>query len=1693
MDADDIFVGHWIDDLPYIIGHTGARDDRYKKMTRTYPVVFSQIENLIGCDSWARNCFQYKIASSQPKNNLKNLQGEGFLMNGRSYYPFLPLALEFAVSKPIKRSDRSELPFLLQPYQDVDYDLSSLICTMFSRASSRASAGLAWNDILDIMKKCPQTSSCDPCTQVGRNIAKSLIKIAALRIFASPEQSIIELPVNSIDAYNPGRRVGKFGMGFFSILYWLIGHPMRVMTIYSFYRDADGKYGTYKVILKEVEGPSGSNLAFSLYPYPLSDVTRTGFCVEILADMDPFDSTTVENFKEQMHKLDFITGAALYSQRGYELINNGSTQNKEKSIAFDINKDRIMVEDFATGVSLETLLGVSFIPSLSTKTIKDSSLFSNLLAGGQGYTSKSRLVGSNPKKFVITVSNVCVVSIGKGDAVFLLDLPPSTRLPVSRDDIILATETITYMKSGIGILFNESALKTGSVVKLQKLLQKYIDFTAAPENKNVVSVAMNDYFELNKENLVPSRHKPIYDALTTTMTHRVGGTLPWKKFVTSLRYDVVSIESWIGKNVMYDDNIWYGLRVIFFDAPGLRVTMGGLINYIFIDDKYKTSLGAQNTPGLGTGWIATITSSFFEVKLHPIIRRPEGRVGISKRPVRKSEEDRSRLGANEDVPHSMGTSSSRLSANEDDENIKYGSLSTNTSYYNKGVPASFQKLKDILKTNKARQFTYATLNKYESMDVYLRLVPGRFEIFVSNLVSIYLSMQEENYITILLEIIRKFSEFKGNQTYGGEKYALLPHGLDGIYELFTDANPFPSHRRESIVMEHIINTIRAVQEDRQTNFEILNDNDPVQIYNLSGSPVYRTFYETVMNNTTSYRDFMLVMAGAGMGFLGGGTTSGNINSKLVEEYAKECIVRTLRDHPGTSLYDLYYVWENESFNKTKMTKTFLIKHRYAAKQWVANFSDVDVSIKIQYAPGISVISLLPMLGHRAKSFKLSTLINYLFVNPVPATDSVTSQDDTIVEFTNFIDKITSLPDRTSPLQIIEIAINEGTTKPFIESVLTELPQNSIDAIRESSLTLSTPGIQAIHINVEKSKDAKTIYLKIRDPVGMNMKAFMYIGIPFLSTKTPSEIVTGEMGSGFFNSYRESSSVIVDTTGPDGIRKISKDVPIKDETGRVLDIEKTMTIERIFDPKPAGKTKKGKAKKKTTGGSITTGGYGSTGGPISTGTTITIEIPVADDFAYAATVGKISYAVKNVLAMALTYPILRFDLYFNDSLVMIPKMLCGKVGHFEIYAADIYAAFRGTSTSTQWRSDSKANYESYLLTKGIPFAPLAPYFRDLLEKSALDILQKNIIVNITHGGYTPVQTRTRINISKDAQADFTKTAHYALFVAVLRDAYEKEASHLLDHYESTASADQLYFQHYTIHHSNLHYYGRAEILKYTQYEGQPSIVTLINACIDILAGDPYKDKKDEIIAYLATYKTKYQMIDDMVVSIVEGWLSKKNTSKSSSTPGPSGSGSSPGYTEVDISKEPDQPEPEIEPLVRKWIDVFCEVAKENGILGYTPSQEAKKTGRPVSDHSKPKVRAVYSMKNMSKLGWFNKKDNIITINTYTWYDPPAGEKTEKERVELIRLLKNVPPNIEAKLKNNELWQHFFAYSFPASTLPHELEHYRRKNEHSGGHDSIVVNLYPGDNHENVSRSFDQVSNAVYQHVLACGFWKKYKDR
>ncbi len=1557
MDENDAFIGFWLKDVPYAfiggLAKKGNEVANYKDNIRYYDVT-------IAPDSLKNAKFDNECITTGKyfKTNTAKLFTFN-KMNGRVHYwergP-IEQQSKIEIPRPLTPSQRSALALQLEPFNDKVFDISALICANRGKLAANTNS---FENMLDILGKCPPASKCDPCTRTGYKIAKSLIKIAALRIFADPEQSIIELPVNSIDAYHPNKKVGKFGMGFFSIFYWLIGHPKRFLTIHSFNRDVDGAYSTFRIIIREVNDV----LTFSLRTYPYSEITSTGFRVDLDATADEFPWMNVQNFASQLSKLRFVKDTYLsYKNAGGAVtqLNVGDAQLyvpvidltvPKNFIACELSSKKILVEDFATGMNIVQSLTTLLEPSVSSKTLKASgpSLF--------GHTNNSRIIGADIDVYtlIITVGTIGVVSISLknvNDHAFLIDLPASTRVPVSRDDIIFDDATKKYLGESIDTLFLHAETNMSDVSSLQKLLGKYIDYTADDEIKRFVTFKLDEYFQKRRDVLVPHKYAEIYRKFTD-------------KFIESEVFDILAIEHTLDITANPRTNVWYGIKVLTFGADAVikkfgDYTQAGLINYLFISQQYITKIGGQ--------WPQTLASAFVDMKLSPI----GGDIG-----------DNYEKYANHPIP---------IHRVPDTDKLK--SIKINGNQF---------PLKNMSTDITVTKLTYAAINKFESMVPYFKLLIN-WNDFADVLAKLYVSFSNEHYVTIVMEIIKQLSSYKGNQTYGGHKHTLMVDTYSGIYSPLPDGSKI-SIDKQKYDLDNIIASIRASDELPQTFLSIGNRNN---IYTLNESIPEATnlkvFFQLAVKYTMNLVELSEIMGGYGIGITGSGLPEAKLKL-FVADVVQKIKGRRL---DFNRLTELYRVWTNQSYTVARQTKVILKRDEQAALAWMNSQININ-DIKIYAAAKPSPNSI---------TFNLSQLISSVFEMNLPEKPNVKAE---MQFFQNVAANKT-----TSKMQLVEIAVNEGTTKPVIEAVITELTQNSIDVIRETNVLDAK---LEVTILVRRSSDNSKVYLSIHDVVGMNHTSFIAMAIPFWSTKTPSEMVTGEMGSGFFNVYRNTTKVIIDTVR-DGIARRSVDVPIRDDKNRVVDIQKMVNV---FPVKTGN------------------------------GTLITMEIPIKDEFEYVATISKIAYFVKNVLALikikkttkGVETPI---NILFNCDPVDMTVNPGINTGYFQISYTD----------------PNLTKHESYLLTKNIPFAPLKPYFKEFLSSRLLDFIENNIIVNITHGGYTPVQTRTRLSMTPAVRTQFAALARNIVFIAAAIN-FNNHHTYMLDHFTSHSMATDLRFTEYNIVNMPQSDVDEGMIFKYHKFDGQPSIVEIINGCINIMQNDPFSKNSVKIYEYIRMkFNSSSSTINGLVHEIMADWLKVKN--KKRTTPVAASKSGGRMIKVKDADKVADIPHPEFEPVFKKWIATFYTIAKRNNVIGYGKAA--------------PAVKVVYSVAKHNYLGWYDHGDNTITINIYSW--TPADRK--KFSTFFFKgnsgRLKPITQKAVDDLINHKFLDHLFSYQFPSCTLVHELEHYRRKDSHDSSHDSAVIKLFDGDQRGNESRTFDQVANAVYQHVLANGFWNEY---
>jgi hypothetical protein len=91
------------------------------------------------------------------------------------------------------------------------------------------------------------------CTTVGNIITNNLIRVASQRMYTEPYRSLLEPISNSIDSYRELRgesSIGKFGMGFFSLLWWLVNPNDQLIIESTYLIPETKKFCKWKCIIR---------------------------------------------------------------------------------------------------------------------------------------------------------------------------------------------------------------------------------------------------------------------------------------------------------------------------------------------------------------------------------------------------------------------------------------------------------------------------------------------------------------------------------------------------------------------------------------------------------------------------------------------------------------------------------------------------------------------------------------------------------------------------------------------------------------------------------------------------------------------------------------------------------------------------------------------------------------------------------------------------------------------------------------------------------------------------------------------------------------------------------------------------------------------------------------------------------------------------------------------------------------------------------------------------------------------------------------------------------------------------------------------------------------------------------------------------------------------------------------------------
>lgn len=578
---------------------------------------------------------------------------------------------------------------------------------------------------------------------------------------------------------------------------------------------------------------------------------------------------------------------------------------------------------------------------------------------------------------------------------------------------------------------------------------------------------------------------------------------------------------------------------------------------------------------------------------------------------------------------------------------------------------------------------------------------------------------------------------------------------------------------------------------------------------------------------------------------------------------------------------------------------------------------------------------------------------------------------------NELFNLSSLNTTKNRLQITEIAVNEGSTKSIPNSVVTETVQNSLDAIR-------THNPLNKNIDLEIGVDGSNVLFSITDYVGINNTGIVATMIPFLSSKTPSEIVTGEMGSGFFNIYRESKKVLIQTNLEN--KKISiLDTPIC-ENERVVEIDREVSIINF----------KGESNQ----------------------TKILAWYDISDP------VKRTNFISNYINIIIFTIGLIQgANIRFNGKNIELPVKTINRSDNFEF----------------SMKIDG-VTVNSYIFTKGVPFAPLYEYFDDknVIPSYLLSSIGSDCVLNIKHGIFTPVQTRGSLNISPENLTllkNFLIDSVYLYMLNYLIDnTMVKYFDEIISNFTSEASLNQLLFSLYL---DPLKSDSIKIFMTNYSYNNQPSFGQLVNECNNIMENHRFEVVNKKIVTYL---KSKTNL--NLLIQVVLKWLSNKNRIKNTQTP----------TKDEKQTKQVNKNKAYLERIFNKFINLYWTTGASLNIPGFNQKIPTCQV-LPID----PSTVAYYLPNNHSltlNLNWMENSDDFIRIFN--------------------------SKNLLA-LSRSDIFKQFLGLSLPSSTLIHELEHARRESTHdqAGSHDSIMES-FPGESPK--IYEFDESANKVYDIIV-----------
>lgn len=1061
-----------------------------------------------------------------------------------------------------------------------------------------------------------------PCTSIGYRIASALIKVASLRIFSIPEQSIMELPVNSVDSYGriAGRpSVGKFGMGFFSVFYWLIKDPELYMLVQSTYINRERQSVSYQIKISWTDGVGLSYTRLKDTPMvkrPGTEEFTTGTRIVVARDpsgSDVFTSAQKRQIREQLFRLFDIRNVRIFLIDEYQTVQLNPKVTEGSEVWINLDR-KLTILDLAEGIPLEILDTNLLIPSSSSK----ARVFSRISVQD---LEMPQILAPNPQiglvplaSLIITVNHVVIVKVALATPgqIYLIPMLNSTRLPVARDDVVFEIGSIEcYLFEEQLCRLMEYIVETQTSVKdILLLLDKYDQMSSQSGLSTLIASVKSRLYSQPNVIYVPV-NSPVYKYIAEVFTQYRFIEHPYPKmFETEAQIDAL-----LGD--FAHKGMFKSRKVVKLPLPVPRdVSNGGLSEYLFVESSLFDAPECQ----------ALMIASSKTTLLIPF-------EGVT----------------SEKIIQEATAVADGLRLNE-----------------------------QVFEVFKVVYMTWITMTQNVVLHSSTRVI-------LRNLLMILRDLDPEDAIKLLHHYNNRISMISFDFSYGSRPnvYIRTPEAP------YTPHQVIPRPPTVAAFPEGYIRNLNLKMVFWFVSTIAIKTLGSVYWYPESALFMMHVFDGAL--SADAVREFMKGM---------------DLCVHEAEMFVFKYVFIAALQQPLRPDVGIFIVKEI----RRRASLESLISMVTAVTGGLVTHADLNIKVHQPVVAAVRDFSSLkrdllpttPLEGTKAQyRFSAKSLVQYLYSTEI--------SDETPVDeiFQGASDHYRTWDSSRLRLQIVEIAVNDGTTKEFMPAVMTELIQNSIDASRAETWTDASR--RMIKINVGANG------VTIEDFVGMTSRQLIPILIPFLSSKDPNDPnVTGEMGTGFFNVYRRpwSQKVIIFTSRNGvAVRIDTRPILSPGDSNMVTDIE--------YEVRTSKSTW------------------------FTNGTRITVIVN-ADPVLKSQTLTDATIFAKTYLGYT------QIPMVLNETPIRTPSTQVFKTPYGTVYVAN------------------DRNLQSIILTNGIPFALLTTFCEQFprIHRTLIDDLSIGVIIDFDKSAYTPAQSRTKVTVESGKELEIVQFINNGLFLANL---------------------------------------------------------------------------------------------------------------------------------------------------------------------------------------------------------------------------------------------------------------------------------------------------------------------------------------